>query len=93
MRRKTQPVFELVTEVMDSFSEPHGEDVIEDVCIAIEKNPEWKKRYNRLLTVLSRNAVNNAIGYYTKQRAGMKTVRQVRATRSGLIGSYRKLTQ
>lgn len=40
MDKKTKGVKILVQNVLVTFSEPYGEDIILEVCVAIEKNPE-----------------------------------------------------
>ena len=93
MVRKTEGVYQLVQDVLETFSEPYGEDVIEDVCLAIEGHPEWMQRYRDLSDELRSWVVNNWIGQYTKQLTGLQTVREVRAKRSRIITSYTKLGQ
>lgn len=41
MAKKTEGVQLLVQDVLQTFNEPYGEDIIEDVCRAIQNNPEW----------------------------------------------------
>jgi hypothetical protein len=91
MANKTQGVYDLVREILNHFREPYGTDIIEDVCLAIENRPAWRRRYEELKAELSRDVVNNWIGQYTKQITGLKTVLQVNAKRSKIIGSYTKL--
>lgn len=47
MADKTQGVYDLVSEVLKIFREPYGTDIIEDVCLAIENRPAWRRRYER----------------------------------------------
>jgi hypothetical protein len=91
MLEKTQGVYDLVEEVLKTMREPYGEDIIEDVCLAIESHPNWRKRYNDLALELSRNVVNQWIGSHTRQITGLKTVLEVNAKRSKMITSYTKL--
>lgn len=62
MARKTEGVRQLVQDVLETFSEPYGEDIIEDVCLAIEDHPEWMQRYRELSDELRSWVVNNWIG-------------------------------
>jgi negative regulator of sigma E activity len=91
MKKKTQGVYEFVQDVLRTLDEPYGEDITEDVFLAIEENPQWKQRYDDLGAELHSTVVNNWIGRYTKAIAGMETIKQVDAKRSKLITSYTKL--
>lgn len=45
-----QPVIDLVEEVLKtSFKAPHPEDITDQVCLAIEANPDWLARYESLV--------------------------------------------
>lgn len=90
---KTSGVRDLVSEVLRTLPRPYGEDISEDVCIAIESNPAWRRRYNELARDLRYWVVNNWIGQYVSDIAAMKSLRQVPAKRTGLVKSYRKLTR
>jgi hypothetical protein len=79
---KTAGVRQLVGDVLNSFREPFGEDVIEDVCVAIESNPRWRNQYNELARVLRSWVVNNWIGMYVRDLTAMKALRQVPAKRT-----------
>lgn len=91
MVRKTQGVYDLVHKVLQTMPKPYGEDVIEDVCLAIEKNGYWHQEYLQLGSVLRIWVVNNWIGQYVKQIVSMTTIREVAAKRSSLITAYTKL--
>lgn len=91
MANKTDDVLELVEQVLRTFPKPYSEDVIEDVCVAIEKRAMWLARYERLVRDLGKDTVNQWIGQYTKQITNMDTVLEVDAKRSKLIDSYTKL--
>lgn len=93
MPKKTEGVYELVQDVLSTFREPYGEDIIEEVCLAIENNPDWQKRYSELSDELRHWVVNNWIGQYTKQLTGLRTIREVDAKRSHIITAYTKLAQ
>lgn len=91
MAKKTDGVYLLVEDVLRTMSEPYDEDIIEDVCLAIESNPEWRRRYDELSEELRAGVVNNWIGQYTKQLVGLRSLREVEAKRSQIITSYTKL--
>jgi hypothetical protein len=88
---KTQGVYDLSAHVLATLPTPHGTDIIEDVCVAIEINPTWRSRYQQLVSALGRDVTNNWIGRHVKNITGMNTIQQVPATRSKIIGSYTKL--
>ena len=92
MARKTQGVYDLAAEVLQHMTPPYPQDIIEDVFLAIGMNPTWIRRYRALEAEFGHKVVNNWMGQYIKQIAGMKTIRKVNARRSTLIKDYAKLT-
>ena len=92
MPGKTEGVKILVQDVLqERFSEPFSEDIIRDVCFAIENNPDWRRRYNELGEELREWVVNNWIGKYTKELTGLNSLRQVDLEGKHIITSYTKL--
>lgn len=91
MAKKTQGIDELVSDVLETISQPYREDVIEDVFLAIEQQPSWQRRYDELVLELGKDTVNKWVGRYTKQITGLKKPSQVSAKRSKITGSYSKL--
>jgi hypothetical protein len=87
---RTEGVKELVEEVLNTINEPYSEDITDDVCRAIEGNPDWTGRYESLCTELGVVVVNNWIGMWTARAVGREGDHQVSAT-STLIESYSKL--
>lgn len=94
----TTPVLQLVRDVLArDFRAPYPEDITDRVCLAIEANPNWKKRYDTLVADFSstgkngRDLVNNSIGYFTKRETGMQSVRKGVKAKSSLIKTYTKL--
>ena len=92
MARRTAGVEELVQDVLRTFSPPYGEDIILKVCLAIEHDPAWRKRYDQLGDELSPWVVNCWIGRYTKALTGLKVIRVVGTKRCTIIKSYTKLS-
>jgi hypothetical protein len=94
----TYPIQELVQTVLRNISKPYSEDIIDEVCQAIEQNPEWLSRYYALVEHFSghgkngRLTVNSSIGWYTKNLTGLATLSYPHRPKSKLIGSYTKLT-
>ena len=91
MEKKTEGIYMLVDEVLQTFSEPYGEDIIEDVFITIENNNDFHRQYGDLGLELQPWVVNNWIGKYTKAIIGYRNLRVVDAKRSNLIKYYTKL--
>ena len=90
MARRTEPIRELVVEVLQSIGRPYSEDITDKVCCAIENNSHWQARYQALTNDLRDWVVNNWIGVYCRELTGRKRGQQVRAS-SSLIKSYSKL--
>jgi hypothetical protein len=91
MGKKTEDVYNLVDEVLRTFSEPYGEDIIEDVFIAIENNHNNHREYDNLVKELGVKSVNPSIGKHTKDVIGYRVLRVAVSKRSNLITSYTKL--
>ena len=90
-RNANTPVSELVQEVLDNISSPYPEDITDQVCLAIERNVGWNKRYNSLVENHSPKAVNSQIGRSTLQLTGMKNLGERSKATSSLIKTYTRL--
>jgi hypothetical protein len=97
-RLVTWPVRLLVADVLRArFAPPYSPDIIDLVCREIEANPDWLRRYDALAAELGDSGhpaqwkVNNAIGWWTKDLAGMVTVKAGIPSTNGLIKSYSRL--
>ncbi len=90
MSKRTAGVELLVQEVLNSIPRPYSEDIIDEVCLAIESNPKWRQRYIELSDELRDWVVNNWIGQYVVQIVGRQSSGQV-PSRNGLMSSYSKL--
>ena len=75
MVKKTEGVKVLVQDVLATFSEAYGEDIILDVRQAIENNVDWHRRYQELSDELSNGVVNQWIGKYVKAETGLDDLR------------------
>ena len=92
MARKTEGVRLLVQEVMTAeFTNGYGEDIIRDVCFAIERNREWRRQYDELSDELRAWVVNNWIGKYVKEISGLNNLKQVPVEEGHIITSYTQL--
>jgi hypothetical protein len=88
--KTTQGVQDLVREVLATLPEPHSEDIVDEVCSAIEANEKWLAEYTLLSSQLRDWVVNNWIGRYVARSLGRQRGAQAAAT-SSLIHSYSKL--
>lgn len=76
------------------FKAPYPEDVTYRVFRAIESDPEWLARYENLKMHYSgggkdgKSILNQNIGYYTAELAGMVSTGEHRSVEDGLIKSY-----
>lgn len=80
----------LVAEVLNSLPQPHTEDAIDEVFLAIEARPEWLARYAALVDEHGKTTVNTFAGWWIarfEERSGDKVV----PAKSRLLGSYSKL--
>lgn len=91
MVRKTEGVYLLVRDVLQRVPKPYGEDVIQDVFVEIEGDPEWHGRYDELVDELTPLVVNSSVGRYTKNLTGFETLREVYTRRTSLSKNYSKL--
>jgi hypothetical protein len=81
----------LVDEVLDSIPTPHTEDVIEDVFLAIEHNPAWRRSYDEVVYELGKPATNAWTGFWVSHAEGRVGDQRETAARTTLIESYSKL--
>jgi len=92
MTNRTKGVKILVHDVLAIMPKPYGEDIILDVCMAIEHNPEWRRRYDQLCDELRDAVVNPLIGQLVKEETGLVSLREVSTKgKSHIIKSYTKL--
>jgi hypothetical protein len=84
-------VSELVQEVLGSISKPYPEDITDQVCLAIQKNDAWYRRYEHLLKNYGKWAVNSTIGRSTLQITGLRNLGVRSKATSRLIQTYTRL--
>lgn len=90
---RTARLKSLIEEVLKTLPKPYTEDVIEDVFVAIENSPRWKKEYEDLQYNLHKNVVNPWGGFWVAHLTGRVAGEQVSASRTKLIESYAKLAK
>jgi len=83
----------LIEEVLKTLPRPYTEDLVEDVFVAIENDPRWKKDYDDLQYNLHKNVVNPWGGFWIAHLTGRIPGEQVSASRTTLIDSYAKLAK
>ena len=94
MMNRTKGVKTLVRDVLAIMPKPYSEDIILDVCMAIEHNLEWRERYDQLCDDLRDAVVNPLIGQLVKEETGLISLREVSTKgKSHIIKSYTKLGQ
>ena len=97
-RLVTWPVRLLVADVLRAeFAPPYPPVLPDQVCLAIEANPEWLRRYHALAAELGEPGepadwkVNNAIGSWMQDLTGMVNDKEGVAAANGLMKSYSRL--
>jgi len=83
----------LMLNALKSVPKPHTEDVIEDVFLAIEANPNWQREYDDLHYNLGKPVVNAWGAFWIAHAEGKVAGEQVAASRSKLLESYAKLVK
>ena len=83
---------QLVDTVLAQLPKPYTEDVIEDVFLAIEGHPEWRKTYDRMVYESGKAAVNAWAGFWISHSLQRTGDQRETAARSTLIESYSKLS-
>ena len=91
MQKKTDNVQQLVNKVLKMVTKPYNEDIIEDVFLTIEKDPNLFLLYKQSCEILGKDVVNVWIAKYTKSYTGLNSGEIKTAKRSALIHSYTKL--
>lgn len=89
---KTAGVKKLVNSVLSDLPKPYGDDIIEDVFVAIETSPELMLEYDALCRDLGKTTVNTWGGYWIASAIGKTGVTQTPSKRCKLIQSYSRLT-
>ena len=74
---RTMGVKNLVRDVLAIFPKPYGEDIILDVCMAIEHNLEWRRSYDELYDALRDVVVTPLIGQLIKEETGLVSLREI----------------
>ncbi len=90
---RTARLKQFMEEVLATLPKPHGEDIIDEVFAAIEKNANWKREYDDLQYNLGKAVLNSWGGFWIAHAEGRTGGEVVSASRSSLIDSYSKLVK
>jgi hypothetical protein len=85
---KTTEVKKLVTAVLKSLPKPYSPHIIDEVFLAIESRPEWRRTYEVLTSDLGRMVVNSSIGSWVSKIIGWRGEPQVPSRLNSLSDSY-----
>ncbi len=92
MANRTIGVNDLVRDVLKIAPKPYSEDIMLDVYMAIEYNPEWRARYDDLCDDFRDSVVNPLIGEIVKEETGLSSLREVSTKgKSHIVRTYTKL--
>ena len=84
---------QLVDQVLDRLPEPHTENVVEDVFVAIEGDPAWRSSYDRMVYESGKSVVISWAGFWISHAEKRVGDQRASAGRSTLIDSYAPLVQ
>ena len=92
MANRTIGVNNLVKDVLKITPKPYGEDIMLEVYMAIEYNPDWHRRYDELCDELRDSVVNPLIGEIVKEETGLPAMFEVSTKgKSHIVKKYTKL--
>lgn len=82
----------LVERALKLIPKPWGEDIIENVFLAIERSEALMKNYNVMLKDREQKTVNQRIGHFTRDLTGFSVKKaSTPATRTKLTKTYSTL--
>lgn len=82
---------QLVDEVRESLPAPHTPEVIEDVFVAVENNPQWRKTYDEIVYKLGKPTTNAWAGFWIAHGEGRVADQRETASRATLIESFTRV--
>ena len=82
---------QLVDQVLDRLPEPHTEEVVEDVFLAIEGDPVWRSTYDRMVYESGKPLVTAWASFWISHAEKRTGEQREAAARSSLIESYSRL--
>lgn len=84
-------VQDFVKAVMDRIPKPWGADIVDQVFLTIENDPEFMSAYEEMLQSHGQYMVENSIGLNVLGLTGMKNTDRAKPARSKLIQNYTEL--
>lgn len=86
--RRTGDVRDLAARALRTVPQPWPPDVTDQVCLAIERRPEWLAEYRRLVKELGQLSVNTSLGAHVKDLTNMENSGHMGTSKSHLIKGY-----
>ena len=81
----------LVEQALASLPAPHTPEVVEDVFLAIEQNPIWRKSYDEVVYKLGKPVTIAWAGFWIAHAEGRVGDQRETATRAALIDSFARM--
>jgi hypothetical protein len=81
-------LYDLVTQALRTIAQPYPPNVTDQVCLAIERRPEWLAEYNRLVKERGPQSVNSSLGAHVRDLTNMVNSGDRGTPESQLIKSY-----
>lgn len=83
----TEEMEDLVVEILRRFNKPYPQDITDQVFLAIERDSNWRKRYE-IFAGTDPATANAWVGRMVKEHTGLKIKGVCAEPKSSLIKSY-----
>jgi hypothetical protein len=84
----TEEIEDLVVEILRRFNKPYPQDITDQVFLAIERDPNMRKRYEIFAGQDKEGTTNAWIGRMVKEHTGLKVKGTCTTPKSELIKTY-----
>jgi hypothetical protein len=84
----TEEIEELVTEILRRFRKPYPQDITDQVFLAIERDPNKRRRYEIFVGQDNKATTNQWIGRLVSEYTGLKAKGVCTEPKSKLIQTY-----
>lgn len=81
-------LYDLVARALRTIEQPYPSNVTDQVCLAIERRPDWLAEYNRLINERGPQSVNTSLGAHVRDMTNMVNSGDKGRPESHLIKSY-----